>query len=57
MKYIFIYDFLTFYFLNVATSVIPTCIAIRFKPHVNVVCMEGTVSQIFNLDPSFYFMT
>ena len=54
MEYIFLFKF---YLLNFATSVIPSWIAIRFKPHVNIVCMEGMVSQIFDLGPGFYFMT
>ena len=59
MKYIFINDFSILYFFKVATSVIPSCRAIRFVSMLFVwrERMEGTLSQIFNLGPSFYFMT
>ena len=49
MKYIFITDFLTFIFLT-SLSQLPL-------PSAKNISVEITVSQIFDLAPSFYFMT
>ena len=48
--------FFYFYFLNVNISVTPSSSSIKCYPLVNNISIEGTLSQIFNLGPSFYFM-
>ena len=49
--------FFNFYFLKVDISVIASYQLPKFAPPVNIMRMEGSVSQIFQLGPSFYFMT
>ena len=41
--------------MNVIISVTPLSTAIKFKPHVNNIGIEGTF-QISNLGSSFHFM-
>ena len=37
-------------------SITPEWISVRLLPVVDSTQMEGTVSQIFDIGPSFYFM-
>ena len=43
-------------FLNLNISIIPVCVTRKFLPVVDNIQMEGIVSQIFDISPSFYFM-
>ena len=45
------------YFFNVIFSVIPSYTLLKCSVLVNNIYMEGEVSQILILSPSFYFMT
>ena len=45
------------YFFNMDISVTNNSILIKFCPCVDNIYMEGTVSQNFDIGPSFYFMT
>ena len=52
-------SFLTFfheYFLKVYISLTLVWISTKFLPVVDNTQMEGTVSQIFDIAPRFYFM-
>ena len=49
--------FFNIYFLNVISSVIPAHTLLTFSVLVYITYMEGTVSQILVLGPSFHFMT
>ena len=42
--------------MNVNNSITPEWISVRFSPVVASTQMEGTVSQIFDIGPIFYFM-
>ena len=53
----FLSGFDEIYFLNVIFSVIPAYTLLKCSVLVNDIYMEGTVSQILILGPSFYFMT
>ena len=43
-------------FFNLNISIVPVCISMKFVPVVDNIQMEGTVSQIFDIGPRFYFM-
>ena len=43
-------------FWNLNISIVPVCVSMKFLPVVDNIQMEGTVSQIFDIGPSFYFM-
>ena len=44
------------YFFNVDFSITEACTALKFLLLSLHIHLEGTVPQIFNLGPSFYFM-
>ena len=56
-KIYFFKRFFNIYFLNVIFSVIPPYTSSICFLLVNNVYIEGKVSQIFIVGPSFYFMT
>ena len=43
-------------FLNLHISIVPVSAFMKFLPVVNNIQMEGPLSQIFDIGPSFYFM-
>ena len=44
-------------FFNTDISITNEIIVTKFKPHVNIICIEGQISQNFDTCPRFYFMT
>ena len=44
------------FFFNVIISIASVCLSLQFLPAVDNVHMEGAVSQIFDIGPTFYFM-
>ena len=42
--------------MNVNISIAPVWVAMEFSPVVDIIQIEGTVSQICYMWPSFYFM-
>ena len=46
-----------FYFLNKDISLNIQAKIMKFQTHVKNIHMEGTVSQIFYIGPSFYFVS
>ena len=49
--------FFHFYFLNMDISLNIYTLVIQFYTEILNIPLEGTVSQIFDLGPGFYFMT
>ena len=57
MKLLILNLFCHFYFLNMNISLNIYTLAIKFYTGVLDILLEGSVSQIFDLGPGFYFMT
>ena len=55
-KYEFISDFFHFYFLNINISLTIKVFNLKFAMCVLKYLLKGSLSQIFYLGPSFYFM-
>ena len=49
--------FFHFYFLNMDISLNIYTLVIKFHTYILNIPFKGTVSQIFDLGPGFYFMT
>ena len=49
-------NFLNFYFLNVDISVTMHDLNLRLYRCIQYIAVEGTVSQIFDIGPSFFFL-
>ena len=49
-------DFLNIYFLNVDISLIIHGPSLNFVIGINNTVVEGTVSQIFDIDPGSFFL-
>ena len=43
-------------FLNYNIFIVPVCASMKFLQDVDNIHTEGTVSQIFDIGPSFYFV-
>ena len=50
-------DFCHFYVLNSDISVTIYVIVMNFSVCAHEVTLEGSISQIFNIGPSYYFMS
>ena len=42
--------------LNLNISFVPVCTSMKFRPVVDNIQIEGTMSQISDIGPSFYLM-